>query len=57
MRKPKAGRTDGCKDERKDKQTERQTDGHVLHLKYEEIFEKIKSGKKENCQDYFYMQR
>jgi len=26
-------------------------------VKYEEILEKIKSGKKENCQDYFYMQR
>ena len=26
-------------------------------VKYEEIHEKIKSGKKENCQDYYYMQR
>jgi len=26
-------------------------------VKYEEILEKIKSGKKENCQDYYYMQR
>ena len=26
-------------------------------VKYEEILEKIKSGKKENCQDYYCMQR
>ena len=26
-------------------------------VKYEEILEKIKSAKKENCQDYYYMQR
>jgi hypothetical protein len=32
LRKLKAGRTDGCKDGRKDKQTGKQTDGHVLHL-------------------------
>ena len=30
--KPKAGRRDGWKDERKDEQTERWTDGHGLHL-------------------------
>jgi ribosome-binding ATPase YchF (GTP1/OBG family) len=26
-------------------------------VKYEEILEKIKSRKTENCQDYYYMQR
>ena len=26
-------------------------------LKYEEILEKTKSAKKENCQDYYYIQR